>query len=145
VLPAGTQPGHATADDDHCKSKEREDSLVRPIIVDTYVGKGEVGAMAPCSAFTEGNPNDDAMSVSSVSGSANLKRTRGDQDSASDSEVEGRPRRVYKVFRSSDLGSLVQAVMDQVHQLLFRIRQKIVILRQKLGGRSPACVNGTTT
>jgi len=104
VLPVGTQPGHATADDVYRSSSEREDPLIR-FIVNRYLGKSDTGAAASGSALIGGNLNDDAISVSSISGFVNLKRTRVDQDSTSDSDTGSGPRRVHKVLRSRVIGS----------------------------------------
>jgi len=103
-LLTGSQPGIATANDVNRNSSERENSSVKSI-VSRYLGKNDTGAAAPGNALVEGNPNEDAMSVSSICGSVNLKRSRVDQDSDSDSDFGIRPPRVPKVLRSKVIGS----------------------------------------
>jgi len=97
-LPAGPQPGIATADG--YRSNDEENNLVRSI-VDSYLGSNEPGAAGPSNAPNGGNVNEDAMSASSIiTGSTNLKRTRNLQVIPSDPEEEDRPHRSHKVLRS---------------------------------------------
>jgi len=96
-LPAGSPIGWATAD-------EREDNLVKSI-VDKYLGSDEVGTAVPGGSQLPIGFNDDAMSVSSMTGSIRTKRGRADSDSAGDSDVISRPHRGHKVLRSRVIGA----------------------------------------
>jgi len=104
-LPAGSQPGIATAANDR-RSSEEDDLLVRSI-VDRCLGKNEFGAAGPSKVMTGGNTNEDAMSVSSVTTplNPNLKRSRKYQEDVSDSDIEDQPLRSHKVLRSHVIGS----------------------------------------
>jgi len=101
-LPAGSQPGIATAD---VYRSSEENNLVRSI-VDRYLGSNESGAAGPSNISSGGNVNEDAMSVSSIiTGSTSLKRTRKSQEDVSDFDVEDRSHRSHKVFRSRVIDS----------------------------------------
>jgi len=107
-LPAGSQPGIATAANDR-RSSEEDDLLVRSI-VDRCLRKNESGAAGPSRELTGGNINEDVRSVSSVTAPSNLsnlnlKRSRKYQDDVTDSDIEDQPFRSHKVLRSRVIGS----------------------------------------
>jgi len=101
-LPADPSAGGVTAED--CFDSRGMDSSSMRSTVDKYLRREDFGAAAPGGSQSVSNPNDDAMSVSSVACSVGKKRVRADPDTASDPDIEPVVHRGRKVLRSRIIG-----------------------------------------